>query len=145
MTNHDESDTELTPTAQAPEVAEAWSLDDPDQPGNADTYAAPTRRHGLIVSLGLVALVVGIVGSVILLAGALFGWHRSKQAEPLAVPTTTTVPVAAPPPPTVTSTPGPSVYDQNFLSLMSQEGWGCTDNSDAEQCKKEIPSGCATG
>lgn len=31
------------------------------------------------------------------------------------------------PPPTVTSTPGLSVYDQNFISLMSQEGWGCTD------------------
>lgn len=32
----------------------------------------------------------------------------------------------------MTSTPGLSVYDQSFLSLMSQEGWGCTDSSDAE-------------
>ena len=37
--------------------------------------------------------------------------------------------VQATSPPTVTSIPGPFVYDQNFLSLMSQEGWGCGDNS----------------
>jgi hypothetical protein len=40
----------------------------------------------------------------------------------------------------VTSTPGPSVYDQNFLSLMLREGWGCKDNSDAERCRKEMVS-----
>ena len=81
----------------------------------------------------------------------------SKQAEPSHVqapptaPTTAvavpppaapppTVTVQATPPPTVTSTPGPSAYDLNFLSLMAQEGWGCTDNSDAETCKKEMLS-----
>ena len=35
-------------------------------------------------------------------------------------------------------TPGFSAYDENFLSLMKQEGWGCTDNSGAEQCKKQM-------
>ena len=127
----DEHDTEITPTAQAPEMPEAWSVD--DEPVESDVSAA--RRHGPLVSLGLVALVVGVIGSVILLTSALFGWHHSKQAEPPKVnqPSTATAPVAAPapaavapaPPPAVASTTGPSVYDQNFLSLMSQEGWGC--------------------
>ena len=158
-----EPDTELTPTAQAPEVPEAWSADDSDQAGYADAYPDQPRRHGPIVSLGLVALVVGVIGSVILLAATFFNWDESKQAAPSQInkaptptipvagappassvapapapPTTVTVPAA--PPPTVTSAPGPSVYDQNFLTLMSQEGWGCTDNSDAEQCKKEMLS-----
>lgn len=55
-------------------------------------------------------------------------------------PPPSTVTVQATPPPTTISIPGPSVYDQKFLSLMSQEGWGCTDNSDAEQCRKEMVS-----
>ena len=37
-------------------------------------------------------------------------------------------------------TPSFSAYDETFLSLMSQEGWGCTDNSGAEQCKKQMVS-----
>ena len=36
--------------------------------------------------------------------------------------------------------PGQSIYDQNFLHLMAQEGWGCTDTSDADQCAKEMVS-----
>ena len=55
-------------------------------------------------------------------------------------PCAATPPAQAPAPPTVTSTPGLSAYDLNFLSLMSQEGWGCTDNSDAEQCRKQMVS-----
>ena len=108
--------------------------------------------------LGRTALVVGIVGCVILSAGAFFSWRRSKHVGPSHVPAppTTqrvaasptaaapapppTVTVEAAPPSTLASTPAPSVYGQNFLSLMSQEGWGCTDNSDAHRCKKEMLS-----
>ena len=39
-------------------------------------------RHGPIVSLGRVAPVIGVIGSVILLTSAFFGWHHSKHAEP---------------------------------------------------------------
>jgi serine/threonine protein kinase len=47
-------------------------------------------------------------------------------------------PTEAAPPSTATSPPGPSVYDQNFVSLMAQEGWGCTDNSDDQKCRNEM-------
>jgi hypothetical protein len=135
----EEHDTEITPTAAAPEMPEAWSVD--DEPVQSDVSAA--RRHGPLVSLGLVALVVGVIGCVILLASVLFGWHDSKHAElshissPLTAPTTgvavpppaappTTMTVQAAPPNTGLPTPAPSVYDQNFISLMTQEGWTCT-------------------
>jgi hypothetical protein len=36
--------------------------------------------------------------------------------------------------------PDPTVYDRNFLSLMAQEGWVCTDGSTDERCKKEMVS-----
>jgi hypothetical protein len=39
-----------------------------------------------------------------------------------------------------TSGPTMSPYDREFLSLMAQEGWGCTDNSDAEQCQRQMVS-----
>ena len=109
-----------------------------------------TRRHGLIVSLGLVALVVGIIGSVILLAAAFFGWNHSKRAEPSHVPSPppTTPAVSAPapaPPPTVTAqavppntglpTPGPSVYNQNFISLMTRGGGRCRAASSSAMFK----------
>jgi hypothetical protein len=151
-----EPDTELTPTANAPEVAQAWSVDDDAAADEhlTDEEEQP-RRHGLAVSLGLVALVAGVIGCVLLLATAFFSWHTSKQAVPSHVPTPptttpaavvsapappTTVTVQAAPPNTGLPTPGPSVYDLTFLSLMAQEGWGCTDNSDAQQCKREMVS-----
>jgi hypothetical protein len=93
-----------------------------------------------------VALVVVIAGALIFLATTLFGTGSPKPVEPSAKPS---VPVAPPPPGVIVTaappappvvTPGLSAYDQNFLSLMSQEGWGCTDNSDAEQCRKQMVS-----
>ena len=91
------------------------------------------------------------------MAAITVGWvmlHKNRPAPPPAAEKTTsspaavappppppsTVTVQAAPPPTVTPTPGPSVYDQNFISLMSREGWGCTDNSDNDQCRKEMVS-----
>jgi hypothetical protein len=32
----------------------------------------------------------------------------------------------------------PTVYDRNFLSLMTQEGWVCTGGSFDEQCKEKM-------
>jgi hypothetical protein len=78
----------------------------------------------------------------------LFESGSSKQAGPEAKPSTA-VAVNAPPSaptvapstaPAVTTTPGFSAYDENFLFLMSQEGWGCTENSGGEQCKKQMVS-----
>jgi hypothetical protein len=61
-----------------------------------------------------------------------------------APPPPSTVTVQAAPPNTGLPTPGPSVYDQNFISLMAQEGWGCagsgTSPLDNEQCRKEMVS-----
>lgn len=111
-------DTDLVPTAAAPEVSEeAWSVDDDATAANA--AVDEPRRHGPIVSLGLVALVVGIIGCVILLAGAFFTWHASKQSEPVHISAPTPTPVAAAPapapsvaPPTVTVTAQPPAVVQ---------------------------------
>jgi hypothetical protein len=129
-----EPDTELTPTAQAPEVPEAWSLDDVDgKSGGAGVTPDQPRRHGPIVSLGLVALVVGVIGCVILLGAALFSWRTSKHAEPSHVPSPApartvaalpTTPVAtppAPPPQPPPPTPAPvfsAALDQQLLTTL---------------------------
>ncbi|MGO8940999.1 MAG: hypothetical protein ACLQLO_29160 [Mycobacterium sp.] len=120
-TNGHEPDTELTPTAQAPEVPEAWSVDEADE-HSADNEQRP-RRHGPIVSLGLVALVVGIIGCVILLGAAFFNWHTSKHAEPSHVPSPApTTPVAAPPTtPVVTPPPPPPTPAPMFSAALDQQ------------------------
>ena len=43
-------------------------------------------------------------------------------------------------PTTTQSAPELSRYDQEFLSLMAQEGWGCTDNSDPNECQRQMVS-----
>ena len=119
-TNEHEPDTELTPTAQAPEVAEAWSLDDTADEHPADNEQQP-RRHGLAVSLGLVALVVGIIGCVILLAGVFFTWHRANHTEPVHVPAPTSAPVApAPSAPVSTVTEN---KDAAYVALLRGHGY----------------------
>jgi hypothetical protein len=140
----DAETTEVPPPA-ADEPGLAWSVDD-------DTDEMSTKWHGPLMWAGLAVLVAAIASALVLLVSTLFGRRTTNNARPQPVPSppmTTTVAAAPPPPtvtvqatppPTVTLTPGLSVYDQNFLSLMSQEGWGCTDNSDAETCKKEMVS-----
>jgi hypothetical protein len=153
MTDHDDHDTEAAPTEQASppstelppakhaETPEARSLDD-----TAEADSAPPRNW--YVRAGLATLVAFAAITMISPAATLFRSGSSKQAKPVAKPSTT-VPVNAPPSaptvapstaPAVTPTPGFSAYDENFLFLMSQEGWGCTDNSGAEQCKKQMVS-----
>lgn len=129
------------PTAAEPDLA--WSHDD-------DADEVSTNRHGRLIWAGLSVLVIAITAALILLVSTLFGRHstNTSRPQPVSSPSVTTTVAAAPPPATVTvpppgavtSIPGPSIYDQNFLSLMSQEGWGCTDNSDAEQCRKQMVS-----
>jgi hypothetical protein len=129
------------------ETQEAWS-DEDDAADDAESESQPwsvvTGHAAALVSVGAaVAAVIAVLGWIML--------HKDRPAPPPAAgkntssaaapaPPPPTVTVQATPPPTVTSIPGPSVYDQNFLSLMSQEGWGCGDNSDAEQCRKEMVS-----
>jgi cell division septation protein DedD len=126
----------------------AWSLDETDE-------IRPTR-HGRIVSLGLVALLAGIVAAVTLLAATFFGHSSSKPVKPSAVSTTATVPTTAikspvaappaqpppawqststempPPPPGVTTQPpNPAVEaakreDAFFLQLLAKRGWPLT-------------------
>jgi hypothetical protein len=137
-----EPDTELTPTAQAPEVPEAWSLDDVDRKsGGTDVTPDQPRRHGPIVSLGLVVLVVGVIGCVIVLGAAFFNWRTSKHAEPSHVPSPAptptvaalpTTPVAPPPPTTVTVTPTPepvfsAALDQRLLTTLAAKFYTITD------------------
>jgi hypothetical protein len=154
MTDHDDHDAEAAPTEQASppatelppakhaETPEAWSLDDTAE---ADS-AAPRNwyaRAGLAITL---ALLVGVF--LIPPIATLFELGSSKKAGPEAKPSTTVAVNAPPSAPTVapstalavTPTPGFSAHDENFLSLMSQQGWGCTDNSGAEQCKKQMVS-----
>ena len=132
-------DTEVTPTAQAPEVAQAWSQDDP---GVETSTADQPRRHGPIVSLGLVALVVGVIGCIILLGAALLNWHTSKHAEPSHVPSPgpitpvtalPTTPVAAQPPPPLPpppATPAPvfnDALDQQLLTSLKGKFYTIAD------------------
>ena len=154
MTDHDDHDTEAAPTEQASppttelppakhaETPEAWSLDDTAE---AD-YAAPRN----LVRPGRVCDPLAVIAGTPLISPL---QHFSDQAArnrldqrqnrarlfavnaPPSAPT-----VALSTAPAATPTPGFSAYDENFLSLMSQEGWGCTDNSGREQCKKQMVS-----
>jgi len=138
----DAETTEVPPPA-ADEPDLAWSHDD-------DTDEVSTTRHGRLMWAGLSVLVIAVTAALILLVSTLFGRQstNTSRPQPVSSPSVTTTVAGAPPPATVTvpppvtvtSIPGPSVYDQKFLSLMSQEGWGCTDNSDAEQCRKQMVS-----
>jgi hypothetical protein len=118
-----EPKTDLHPTVNAPEVAQAWSLDDTDE-------LEPARHGRIVVWAGLVALLAGIVAAVILLGATFFGWLPSKHAEPPAVPTSTaTKPVAAPPPaPTTsdgsipTSEAATTVQDEQYLKQLRDNG-----------------------
>jgi hypothetical protein len=155
MTDHDDHDTEAAPNEQAgppttelpskakhAETPEAGSLDDDAE---ADS-AAP--RHWYLRAGEAILLTVLVAVFLIPPIQMFFTSGSAKQAGPGAKPSTT-VAVNAPPSaptvapstaPAVTPTPGFSADDENFLSLMSQEGWGCTDNSGAEQCKKQMVS-----
>jgi hypothetical protein len=154
MTDHEDHDTEAAPTEQAsppstelppanhPETPVAWSLDDTAE---ADS-AAPRNRY---VRAGYATLLAVMVGGILIPTFAtIFTSGISKHAGPEAKPSTTVAVNAPPSAPTVASsiapaaipTPGFSTHDENFLSLMSHEGWGCTDNSGEEQCKKQMVS-----
>ena len=119
------AETNSLPTMAAPEEAQAWS---------EDTDETPARRYGPVITAGLVALVVGIAGTVTWLAATGFHQGPSKPGTPSAIPTTTMVvpstPVAASAPP-VTSTvqlptpaPGLSDDDRRLLhNLRSADGY----------------------
>ena len=152
MTDHEDQGTEVAPTEQASppatelppakhaETPEAWSLDDTEE---ADS-AAPRNWYAqaaILIFLAMIA-VMTLIPTLTNFISA-FG---SKPVAPEAKPSTT-VPVNAPPsaptvalqtPAAAAPTPGFSAYDKKFLFLMTQEGWGCTDNSSAEQCKKQM-------
>ena len=130
MMTDEEHDTEITPTAQAPQQAQAWSLDetDEDQVSQNETPEQPTG-HGLIVSVGLVTLVVGIIGSVILLAATFFTGPPSKTSKPSAIPTTAALP--APPPPA--APPFTDEQDQRLLSQLTAQDYTITDAAEVVQ------------
>jgi hypothetical protein len=152
MTYHDDHDTEASPTEQASppttelppakhaEPPEALSLDDSAE---ADS-AVPPNRHGQAGLAIMLAVVVG--GMLISTVLTIFTSGSSKHARPVAKLSTPVAVNAPPSAPTVapstahaaTPTPGLSAYDEHFLSLMSQQGWGCTNNSGNEQCKKQM-------
>jgi len=147
-------------THAAPELA--WSVDDTDDDVDSEPQDTDDRQPlPRPVMAALVVLVVTVGAAVITLGAMYFTQITTKPIVPSAVPLPppctpktlgvetclpapspepTVTATAAPAGPTVTSTPGLSAYDLNFLSLMSQEGWGCTDNSDAEQCRKQTVS-----
>ena len=114
------------------------------------SWATTFTKAGLMLGCGLV--VVGVAVSVVSTTGSGISptpvpttsvsvIPASVLPPPSAVmPSTVTVPAAPPPTvtvqaaplPTVTSTPGceancPSVYDQDFLTRMTTEGWEMSD------------------
>jgi hypothetical protein len=151
MTDQDDGDTVAAPTEQpAPpstelpstqhaETPEAGSQDDAaEDSASARNRSARARNLTLLVVIAVTIIVPQVV--------TLFESGFSKRAVPDAKPSMA-VPVNAPPSapivarstePAVSSTSGFSAYDEKFLFLISQEGWGCTDNSVAEQCKKQM-------
>lgn len=132
---------EIEPTELAPSETEtgsiyAWALD-PDDPDGLQTHRLTSRR----------ITVLSVATSLILVAvAACLALGIGQQPRPveetqrtMSAPSAVVPPVPAPAP-TPAPSPEPSAYDQNFLSLMTQEGWGCTDNATTAQCGKEMIS-----
>jgi hypothetical protein len=149
MTDHDDHNTEAATTEQggppATELAATEDLDSSEEWSPRDSTAAKKwwARAGL---LAVVTFLVAM--TVINPAATFFRSVSSKHAAPAAKPNTTAAVNPPPSPaavapsaaPAATPTPGLSAYDEKFLSLMSQEGWGCSENSGAEQCKTQMVS-----
>jgi hypothetical protein len=140
-----ETTTEMPEASHAAATPEAWSLDD-----TTDLDSPP--RHSRLVWSGLVALVVALAGALIFFGTTLFGSGSPKPVEPSAKPApSTTLPVAAPPatvtvtpPPTLTvtaeapslapsaaptasETPLLSATDQQFLTVLRNQGLSYPD------------------
>lgn len=131
------------------EFQEAWS-DEDNAAAEAESESQPwsvvTGHAAALISVGTaLAAVVAVLGWIMLhkdrpAPAPAAGKSTSSEAVP-APASPPTVTVQAAPPTTATSTPGLSPYDQNFISLMVQEGWGCTDGSspvDDDHCRKEM-------
>ena len=152
MTDHDDSDTEVAPTEHAsPPITELPSAKhtEPPQSGSLDDAAeadsAPARNRRVQVAILFVLAMIVVLTLIPILTNFISAFG-SKPVAPESKPSTT-VPVNAPPsaptvalqtPAAAAPTPAFSAYDEKFLFLMTQEGWGCTDNSSAEQCKKQM-------
>lgn len=146
MTDHQDHDTEASPTAAA-ELADettelppathaapelAWSSDD-------DTAEVePTHHRGSpLVWSALFALVAVIAGALIFLGATYFG---SKDSKPVASqPTSSTVPVAAPPPApstvTVTADPPPEASAPSAAPTSTAASLSATDDAFLTQMK----------
>jgi hypothetical protein len=152
MTDHDDSDTEVAPTEQAsPPITELPSAKhtEPPQAGSLDDAAeadyAPARNRYVQAAILIFLAMIAVMTLTPTLTNFISAF-RSKPVAPESKPSTT-VPVNAPQsaptvalhtPAAAAPTPGFSAYDEKFLFLMTQEGRGCTDNSSAEQCKKQM-------
>jgi hypothetical protein len=115
------------------ETPEAWSDEDDaadDAESESQPWSAVTGHAAALLSVGAaLAAVIAVLGWIMLhkdrpAPSPAAGKSTSRAAEPALPPPQATGTVQATPPPTVTSTPGLSAYDQNFLNLMAQEGWG---------------------
>jgi hypothetical protein len=161
MTDHDDSEIEAAPTEQASPSAtklpaakhakagQDESLDDDDYDDDYDDDDDSARRprwierHArVLVSARLVAIAgLAVIFPIAHIAMA----GNSKHIKPDAKPSTSAVvnaPTSAPTAPLQSPTavapiPYFSAYDEKFLSLMTQEGWGCKDDSDREQCRRQ--------
>jgi hypothetical protein len=153
MTDHDDIDIEAAPTEQVSpfatelpaaehaETGQEESLNDDD--GSVPRPRWLERHARALVSARLVALVGFAV--IIPLANVVQAGN-SKHIKPDAKPKTSAVvnaPTSAPTvplqsPAAVAPIPYFSASDEKFLSLMTQDGWGCTDNSDKDQCRKQM-------
>ena len=152
MTDHDDSDTEVAPTEQAsPPITELPSAEhtEPPQAGSLDDAAEADfvpQRKWYVWPSALLALAILLLLTLGPPLTTIFSSSGSKRVAPEPKPSTTVLVNAPPSAPTVAlqtpaaaaPTPGFSAYDEQFLSLMTQEGWGCTDNSSAEQCKNQM-------
>lgn len=162
-------ETEVIDSTEAETPRQAWSDAQNDEDEDEDRlerqswHAVTGQAAALITASAAIAIVVAVLGWITLHKERQAAPASPSPSAPGEKPTASAA--AAPPPATVTITASPttaiisppapapattttsrnvyergSQYDQAYLDLMAQEGWGCTDGSDREQCAKEMLS-----
>lgn len=158
-------DTEVIDSPQAETPRQAWSDahddDDDDRLERHSWHAVTGQAAALITAGAAIAIVVAVLGWITLHKERPAAPASPSPSEPRGKPTTPaaaapqpdTTTNTAPPPTAIPSAPAPattttsrnvyergSQYDRAYLDLMAQEGWGCTDGSDREQCAHQMLS-----
>lgn len=137
----------------------AWSHDqdeaDDAEHSESHPWNVVTGQAAALISAGAaVATVTAVLGWILLHKDSPTPSPPAARSTPASAPAQSSLPspatvtmsspavtVQAAPPAGVGATPSLSSYDQNFISLMAQEGWGCVGGASPvtdEYCRKEM-------